>query len=339
MKNWLQLNPIQRLKLIADTSVNSGLNFKAIEKDWWVTLSLNALFKTNYAQHFIFKGGTSLSKCWNLIERFSEDIDIGLSPEAFGERYEPAPSHNYVKILKRKGCEFTSNVLKPALENEFTNLGVPANAFTIFADGVPADRPDKDPQTLLIRFSSVVDEDPYLTDVIRIEFSVRSMKEPYALITIQSLLSRHTSLKENPFEVIAAAPSKTLLEKMFLLHERFQREHHRDSNGHRLSRHLYDIAALVRSPAGESILNDHQFYLQLLQHRKHYVRYPGLDYETLISGGLRFIPPIELHDAFRKDYTIMHKTMIYGKPLPFNSMLDQLKAYAERLTFPTREIL
>ena len=73
---------------------------KAIEKDWWVTLVLKAVFKSKYAKHILFKGGTSLSKCWNLIQRFSEDIDLSIEHDFLG--FTEDLSKSQVKRLKRE---------------------------------------------------------------------------------------------------------------------------------------------------------------------------------------------------------------------------------------------
>ncbi len=116
MTSWLKLTPDQRRALITEVEYVTGVTAKAIEKDWWVTLVLQALFKSTFSKHIVFKGGTSLSKCWKLITRFSEDIDIALNSEAFGIKYEKAPSKNYVEKLKRTGCMFTSNELKTEIE-------------------------------------------------------------------------------------------------------------------------------------------------------------------------------------------------------------------------------
>lgn len=92
MIGWLQLTNEQRKASITEVEYSTGIQAKAIEKDWWVTLTLKVLFQTRYAKHMVFKGGTSLSKCWKLISRFSEDIDIALAPEVFGMTYEKNPS-------------------------------------------------------------------------------------------------------------------------------------------------------------------------------------------------------------------------------------------------------
>jgi len=188
MIGWLQLTNEQRRTSIAQASAISGITEKAIEKDWWVTLTLKALFGTDYAKHLIFKGGTSLSKGWKLIERFSEDIDIALEPEAFGRSYKKDPSHTYVKTLKKEGCAFTSTVLKEALEQQFDKLGVPAGMITVVAAEVPETIPDRDPQTIFIRYPTLYPPHPYLADEVKVEFSVRSLKEPFANVAIQSIL-------------------------------------------------------------------------------------------------------------------------------------------------------
>jgi predicted nucleotidyltransferase component of viral defense system len=84
MIEWLALSEQQRKIMLDQAAQLSGITAKAIEKDWWVTLTLKALFQTPYAVHLAFKGGTSLSKCWNLIERFSEDIDLAVDTQVFG---------------------------------------------------------------------------------------------------------------------------------------------------------------------------------------------------------------------------------------------------------------
>ena len=112
MIGWLKnLNDASRLTSINEASRISGISAKAIEKDWWVTLSLKLVFSTPYAAHFAFKGGTSLSKGWQLIDRFSEDIDISLSSAAVGITHIEKPSKTFVEQLRRAGCSFTSQEL------------------------------------------------------------------------------------------------------------------------------------------------------------------------------------------------------------------------------------
>ena len=81
MKHWQQLTIEERLDVLEITAAKTGLPQLAVEKDWWVTMVLKALTTTRHFDLMSFKGGTSLSKGWNLIKRFSEDIDIALRRE------------------------------------------------------------------------------------------------------------------------------------------------------------------------------------------------------------------------------------------------------------------
>jgi hypothetical protein len=334
MTGWLTLTDDERRTSLEQATVRSGIQPKAIEKDWWVTLCLKALFNTPYASCCIFKGGTSLSKGWKLIQRFSEDIDIALSPEAFGMEYRTLPSHSYIKRLKRHGCTFTSTALKDALYEAITAMGVPASMITIAAEAVKDTQPDKDPQTLFIRYPSLYDVHPYLSEEVRMEFSVRSLKAPFATIKVQSILSEvfpQPYYNETPFELIAAEPYKTLLEKLFLLHEKFSDINYTNIKTERQSRHLYDIVSLMSTPAIETVLNNPVFYHKLMEHRRHYVRLPHIDYDRLKPGTIAFIPAAELIDIFRKDYEQMQQSMIYGTAPGFDELIQELKILNGRL--------
>lgn len=293
-------------------------------------MSQSAVPYAPYAQYCLFKGGTSLSKAWKLIQRFSEDVDIALAPEAFGMSYTEAPSHSLVKNMKRRGCAFTSTLLKEALEATFTELGVPPGMVTVEAETVPANRPDKDPQTLFIRYPSLFDPHPYLADEVKMEFGVRSFREPFSRVTIQSLLSEafpNPVYSETPFEITVVEPRKTLLEKMFLLHEKFEVGQLGAIQLERQSRHPYDIVSLLTTPAAEAVLHDLSFYDKLLAHREQYVRLAGVDYAQLKPRSLRFFPYIEWVEAFRTDYEAMQRSMIYGDAPAFDELLRRLKFF------------
>ena len=81
---WLELTSEQRAGFNNTAGINRGLLVEAIEKDWWVTMTLKALFNASFSENMVFKGGTSLSKGWNLIELFSEDIDLAIDRALFG---------------------------------------------------------------------------------------------------------------------------------------------------------------------------------------------------------------------------------------------------------------
>jgi len=212
MTGWLALTKDQRRETLRQAARTSGISPKAIEKDWWVTLVLRALFEGPYTSFMIFKGGTSLSKCWNLIERFSEDIDIALEPNAFGMRYKTAPTKGDIERLKRQGCAFISKELKEVLEGRLARMGVPAGAITIGAEKVDEKMPDKDPQVLLVGYQSLYEVNHYFKDEVKVEVSVRSLKEPYSFRAIQSILSTffpNEVYMEAPLDIPVVDPKKT----------------------------------------------------------------------------------------------------------------------------------
>ena len=338
MIQWLNLTDQERRITLAQAAAASGINAKSIEKDWWVTLTLKALFQTPYAEFLIFKGGTSLSKCWKLIERFSEDIDLALDPQAFGEGYKPEPTKSYLKKLKRIGCAFTSEALKDALEQQLLAMGIDQNAFELTAEEVDPVMRDKDPQTLFLKYASLYDPIPYLADEVKIEVSVRSKLEPHEQVAIQSLLTEHfpnEAYLEDPMEITVVKPYKTFLEKAFLLHEEFAKPNKEKMRSERMSRHLYDLEKMMDTEVAETALADEDFYFALIDHRSRYSGLTGVDYGRLSLEHIDFYPPDHLLDAYHTDYQTMKEVMIYGESLPPDALFARIKELVERFRATT----
>jgi len=333
MIGWLKnLNDASRLVSINEASRISGIPAKALEKDWWVTLTLKLVFNTPYAKHFAFKGGTSLSKGWQLIDRFSEDIDISLSSDAVGITYVDKPSKTFVEQLRRAGCSFTSNELLKALKNEFKNSLIPDNLYSIEAEPVRPDMPDTDPQTLYVNFISLFDPNPYLPDRVKIEFSVRSLKEPNAKRNMNSLLFTYfpnQNYTEETCEVLTIQPQRTLIEKILLLHEEYNREERDKMRTERMSRHYYDLYQLSKQEFSNLTLSDAEFIKDIIEHRKYYSRLKRFDYTTLQIGSLNIIPDNDILLKLEQDYEIMRSEMIYGNPPSFEEVIEAMKSIQE----------
>lgn len=172
-----------------------------------------------------------------------------------------------------------------------------------------------------------------IADEVKIEFSVRSLKDPYATINVQSILSEafpNLAYAETPFEVVAVAPKKTLFEKAFLLHEKFLNLNTGKIKIERLSRHLYDLVKLMNTEPGIEVLKDHEFYTTLLEHRKSFVMLGNVDYDTLHYSTLSFIPPDDVIEMFRQDYRAMQAVMIYGSSPDFDTIINELKILTGR---------
>jgi hypothetical protein len=315
MVEWLKLSDEQRRNSLTVAGGVTGLPVVSIEKDWWVTLTLQTVFSTPYASNLLFKGGTSLSKGWQLIERFSEDIDLAVDREMFG--FAGDLTNTQIKKLKRRSCEFTSNELRVAILEILNAKGVTA---------AEVQDPDKDPQQLILRYASLYDELQYFKPQVLVEVSSRSLKEPWSNRPIQSFIGESIPdqvFSDKPFNIPTVAPKRTFLEKAFLLHEEFLKAPEK-IKGDRMSRHLYDLEKLMDSNHGIEALDDATLYRAIVQHRSVYNKQPHVDYATLAPHTISFIPPQNIIESWSKDYKTMEGTMIYGEALSFEKLMGRM---------------
>ena len=120
------------------------------------------------------------------------------------------------------------------------------------------------------------------------------------------------------------------LEKIFLLHEEFQRPEEK-IRVDRMSRHLFDIYKLVTSPFAERVLVNQQLYAEIVHHRQLFTKLGGVDYKLHNPGTVNPIPPVHLMDAWKKDYSIMQEQMIYGNSPDFEEMLETIQVFIKRM--------
>lgn len=338
MTGWLMLSDEQRKKVLSEAELESGIQVKAIEKDWWVTLVLKALFQGSLARHLVFKGGTSLSKGWGLISRFSEDIDIALDPIAFGYSHKENPDRKYITALKRQGCQFTSTTLKQAVELELEQLGVPPGYATVVAAEVHPTVPDTDPQSIFVRYPSLFPPGTYLKDEVKIEVSVRSTLIPSEPRKISSLLFEYNPkpiYAESGFIVETVHPKKTFLEKILLLHEDFQRIDRSKIRVERKSRHYYDLYCISRTEIAKQALKDENLFQTILAHREKYNHLSWVDYAQMVREMIHFLPPKDFLNDFYSDYKSMQEVMIYGENIPdFDEILVTLRTIQAAISDP-----
>ena len=333
MTELLRLTAEQRKLIFTNAGFQAGLLANVVEKDWWVTLVLKAVFRTEYAPHLLFKGGTSLSKCWKLISRFSEDIDLAIDRDYLD--FGGAISNSKIHELKKAACAFTSFQLKDAVEKQLLELGVPEGLLTITHSPIKPELPDKDPQELQIEYPSLFEPVEYISNVMKVEVSGLSLKEPFSACLIQSVVGEQYPgypFAGEPFEVSAVDPKRTFLEKIFLLHEEFQRKE--KMRAHRMSRHLYDLERVMDTLPGWDALKDIALYVTVIEHRKKFYKLSGVDYETHHPDTILFIPPAMILKEYDQDYAVMRTQMIQGNPPGFEELIRRLEELTERLRSP-----
>ena len=326
--NWLKLSKERKIEILNQATELTGLPSIAIEKDWWVSLVLNASFSLSYSKHIVFKGGTSLSKGWNLIDRFSEDVDLAIDRKFFG--FEGDISKTQIKNLRKLSCEFISTKFLEDLKKTLTEWGAISECKLI---AQPVNDSDKDPQVIEIYYNSVVDKSDYLPQRVLIEVSSRSLMEPTEIIKINSILSdtfSNQSFATVPFPVATVLPQRTFLEKVFLLHEEFSQNNEK-IRIERLSRHLYDIEKLMDTSHGVDALKNSKLYNSIVAHRKKFNALRGLDYANHIPNKINITPPESVIKDYEMDYREMTKFMIYGEFLKFEKLIIRIKELQTRI--------
>ncbi|MBT0813130.1 nucleotidyl transferase AbiEii/AbiGii toxin family protein [Litoribacter ruber] len=326
--NWLTLSKERRVEILNQATELTGLPAIAIEKDWWVTLCLNASFSLPFNEHLVFKGGTSLSKGWDLIERFSEDIDLAIDRKLFG--FEGDISKTQIRKLRKLSCEFISTEFLKSLTQTLTDWGAIADCKLL---AQPVNDSDKDPQVIEIYYNSVVDTSPYLPQRVLIEVSSRSSIEPIEKRAIKSILSANfpkLSFATESFEVPTVLPQRTFLEKIFLLHEEFSQENDKIRID-RLSRHLYDLVRLMDTEYGIEALQEKKLYKSIVAHREKYNPLRGLDYSNHTPDKIKIVPPTSVFKEYENDYSEMTKFMIYGDALTFKRLIKRIKELQFRI--------
>jgi predicted nucleotidyltransferase component of viral defense system len=320
--NWLNLPKDKQQELFKQLSFKTGIQPQAIEKDAWVTLVLRIIFNSQIAEHLAFKGGTSLSKAYGLIKRFSEDIDIAIDREFLG--FSGELTKGQIRKLRRKSHSFVLNEMSNIITNEFRRHNVNNILFKIEVENTKIS--DQDPEIIKITYQSVFDELSYISRRVLIELGARSLLGPSVGKEIKSIIYENypeSSFTETPFIVKTVLPEKTFLEKMILLHEEFTKPKEK-IRYHRMSRHLYDIGQIISTEFGERALKDKSLFQEIIKHRAKYTPIKTVDYSKLELNKLKIIPPDEFIGHYEKDYSEMQENMIYGEKINFNTLIDKI---------------
>jgi hypothetical protein len=330
MNKFTNLQEVERIKYINGLTLEYNLSTVAVEKDWWISAVLRALFALPYADNLSFKGGTSLSKCYNLIERFSEDIDVAINREFLG--FCGTLSKNQIGTrLRRAACSFVREKLQFDLAGELENQGINADLFSVNVNITPVTTTD--PEIIEVHYKSLFPESNYIKPIVKLEISGRSMNEPLRKIVLQSFIDETYSDKvfaEKPFEVNAVVPERTFLEKICLLHEEFAKPQE-FMRTERMSRHLYDLVRIFDTDIAAKALSDKELYRSIVEHRRIFIGLKGFDYDTLAPQTIEIVPPDHIIALWKADYETMRETMIYGESLPFNKLIDKIKLLNEKI--------
>ncbi len=189
MIRWTDYNDTERKVMLQQAADAESLPEYAVEKDWWVTMVLKAMFQTSVAEWLEFKGGTSLSKGWRLIERFSEDIDLALSYRFFTDELK---NNNQLKMLRKRCRRFVVETLADELREQMFAFGL--NDFEVIPEVTDEAgnmiSTDADPTVIYVNFRSVANTHPeYMPSRVKVEVSCLSMDEPFEIKEFGTMIS------------------------------------------------------------------------------------------------------------------------------------------------------
>lgn len=328
MNNWFTLTEQQQFEIINETSAQLGFSDVVIEKDWWVCMVLRAVFQSKYNTHIVFKGGTSLSKAYAVIERFSEDVDLIVDYHFLG--FDDFKSKSQIKKLRKASGYFVIGEFRVELTEQLKTLGIPEEMFNIEFD--PKIDDTSDPNTLELSYQSVVPSETHIQKKVIIEMGARALSEPSEKRKISSYIDQSFKGYEfafPEFEVEVTIPTKTFLEKVFLLHEEFSKPLEKIRH-HKLSRHLYDLYRLMNSEYGEKAIADKDLFNKIAEFRELMNNVRGISFENHKRNQLNIIPPAEVIDLWEADYRQMQENMIIGESLSFSDLIVKLKLIQEK---------
>lgn len=308
MKLIAQWSPDDRQELFQEASAELGVTPAIIEKDFWVTW-------TTLASQLMFKGGTSLSKVYGVIERFSEDIDLILNWESLSEA---APAEQQVsksqdskvgKALNIDAQDYIATTLLELIRQRVEPLCEVSL--------------DDDPYVINISYPSSFTDD-YLRSEIRLEIGPMAAWSPHQQYQVTSLAAKAfpDQFKDAFCDVNVILAKRTFWEKATILHA----EAHRPDTSKqpmRYSRHYYDLAKLASSDIKEQALDDMVLLADVVEFKKRFYQSSWANYQTAKPGSFKLLPNESVLQELSKDYQAM-RNMIYGDYPKFDELVEIL---------------
>lgn len=328
MANFYNIDPTEKEVIFNAISNQTGMPAFAVEKDWWVTQTLGIIFEMEVGSHLVFKGGTSLSKAWKLIDRFSEDIDLAIDRTFLG--FDGELSKKQRTKLRKASGEYTTGKFLDELKEHFVAKGYDK----VDLIPVPAEDSDQDPRIIEVHYPHIIKHPDYVSPRVQIEIGCRSLIEPYSIKEFGSLVDEIYPDQEfaSPFVGIPTVHAeRTFLEKLFLLHEEFSRPTEK-IRVDRLSRHMYDVYHLSNNKDILTAINDKDLYETIVGHRHKYAKIGGVDYNLHNPKNLNPIPHSDFVKAWEDDYNKMRSQMIYEQDPPsFQDLITNIEHLKEKL--------
>jgi hypothetical protein len=339
MLEFARLPLDQRAPYFQEVANRRGLTRLIVEKDFWVCFSLRLLFSTPaLADKFVFKGGTSLSKVFGIIKRFSEDIDLSVDPDwlGFGGENRPDAAKSRSQFEKRwkklnDACAAAvDKKVRPALEQAIQDVLGPTR------DGASYLAFKLDEQThspvLTFRYPTTEPDRPgYVHPQVKLELGSLTDQLPIGDHTVTPWIAEEfPALFAAPAcRVVALEIERTFWEKAIILHTEYHRPADKPMRS-RLSRDCYDVCCMAAHPAGQRAMENLDLLARVVRHKRAYFQSAWANYDAAKPGSLRLVPADSRLADLKADYQQMQE-MFTEPPPPFDEILRQLRNIEEIL--------
>lgn len=339
MQNLFSLSAGDLKDVFIQSAFKLGIGLpNIIEKDCWLVKTLETLFSDPiFMKHHVFKGGTSLSKCYNLIHRFSEDVDITISKNHLG--FEASLSELFLLSNKKRKLYFDK--LNAAGKQHVHNLCLSLNQkfnHELCHDDWKLYISPKDPQTIIFEYPRSLDlktypGDSYIKPRILLEFGCRGETYPCKKVHITTYAEQSFPdiFSKNTITVNALTPERTFWEKITLLHMLANQDENKPLQP-RMARHYYDIYQLNTSSKISSTLKDNLLLKSVAAHKSIFFKSRQASYETAKHGTLKLTPSPRLLAALKADYDAMSE-MFFTSIIPFNEIMLNLSQLEDTLNY------
>lgn len=338
----ISAGPDERRDLFLTTAQRIGTTAQNVEKDFWVCWVLDLLFNQLVeGPRLLFKGGTSLSKGYDLIERFSEDIDITVFRHDIGEAAEVAELEALSGKKRqarldaiRRACQSYVNAellsgMHDLITRQVAAAGIPETSLRIESDPDDADR-----QTLLVWYPATAEGPGYIRNAVKIEGGAKSALDPHSPLTLAPYVS--SDAEDLDFEVpnvTTVDPSRTFWDKVIIAHGTRRWFDHRGTlrgEGQRISRHYYDLYQLINSDIGKAASTDLALAANCVKHAEVFFYRRDFDLAEARPGSFTLAPTAEMMAPLRADYAAM-SGMIFGDQPPFETVIAEIERLEEAL--------
>jgi hypothetical protein len=323
---FLNLAREDQIDALGVAASGSGLSPHLLEKDIWVVWTLNALFSSPEREHLVFKGGTSLSKAYGVIDRFSEDIDVTvdirhLIHDLAGDGEQPiaattSQQRRWRKAIDEALSHWVADVIVPHIEHQAqsTKLAV---------------RIERSGDKVWIRHDPVSTGWGYMSPDVLIEFGGRSTGLPAEIMPITCYAAGELpDLTFPTAEPRVMRIERTFWEKATAVHVFCKAD---TLTAERLARHWYDLMRLDDTGYAAAALADRGLARQVAAHKSAFFAAKGVDYAAAVAGSLQLVPSGALTDLLRADYEAMLTNGLLNDQAPsFEQLMTRSQALQDR---------